>query len=68
MGRDQRRGPAVGGLIAIADQGRALAGKAALDGATQTLPMLYALPAGDFHDITSGTSTGRPNYSAGDGL
>ena len=47
-------------LIAIADQGRALAGKASLDGATQTLPMLYALPASDFHDITSGTSTGHP--------
>ena len=54
-------------LIAIADQGRALAGKAALDGATQTLPMLYALSAADFHDATSGTSTGRPRYSAGAG-
>jgi hypothetical protein len=32
-----------GALIAIADQGRALAGKGSLDGATQTLPMLYSL-------------------------
>ena len=54
-------------LVAIADQGRILAGKGALDGATQTLPMLYALPSSDFHDITSGTSTGSPNYSAGTG-
>ena len=51
-------------LIAIADQGRALAGKAALDGATQTLPMLYAMPSSDFHDITSGRSVGHPKYSA----
>src|SRR5207237_2508087 len=48
--------PQWAGLIAIADQGRALAGLGALDGATQTLPNLYALPAGDFHDITSGSS------------
>jgi len=54
-------------LVAIADEGRTLAGKAALDGATQTLPMLYALSAADFHDVTSGTSSGRPRYSAGSG-
>src|SRR5262249_55210321 len=41
-------------LIAIADQGRALAGLAALDGPGQTLPRLYSVPASDFHDITSG--------------
>ena len=35
-----------------------------LDGPSQTLPALYALPASDFHDITSGTN-GR--YSAGPG-
>jgi subtilase family serine protease len=51
-------------LIAIADQGRILAGKTALDGASQTLPMLYQLPATDFHDITSGLSFGRPLYAA----
>jgi subtilase family serine protease len=45
-------------LIAIADEGRALAGKTALNGPTQTLPMLYALSAADFHDVSSGTSTG----------
>jgi hypothetical protein len=54
-------------LIAIADQGRKLAGESSLDGATQTLAMLYGLPATDFSDVTSGTSTGSPNYSAGAG-
>ncbi len=54
-------------LIAIADQGRALAGEAPLDGATQTLPMLYAMSAGNFHDVTRGESVGSPNYSAGAG-
>ncbi len=43
-------------LIAIADQGRALAGNGSLDGFTQTLPAIYNLPAGDFHDITSGNN------------
>jgi hypothetical protein len=51
-------------LVAIADQGRALAGEGALDGASQTLPMLYQLPAADFHDITSGSNGA---YSAGAG-
>src|SRR5262249_8455261 len=51
-------------LIAIADQGRALAGKGALDGATQALPMLYQLPAADYHDITSGSNGA---YVAGPG-
>jgi subtilase family serine protease len=51
-------------LVAIADQGRALAGQGALDGASQTLPTLYQLPAADFHDITSGSNGA---YSAGPG-
>jgi hypothetical protein len=54
-------------LIAIADQGRALSGLGSLDGPTQTLPKLYGLAASDFHDITTGSSTGTPNYSAGPG-
>jgi hypothetical protein len=54
-------------LVAIADQGRALVGQGSLDGRSQTLPALYQLPAGDFHDITTGTSAGTPNYSAGTG-
>lgn len=54
-------------LIAIADQGRALVGEGALDGATQTLPMLYGLSSSDFNDITSGKNVGSPSYSAGPG-
>ncbi len=54
-------------LVAIADQGRALEGQGSLDGPSQTLPALYQLPGGDFHDITTGTSSGTPNYSAGSG-
>ncbi len=51
-------------LVAIADQGRELAGQGTLDGASQTLPALYRLPQSDFHDITSGSNGG---YSAGTG-
>ena len=53
-------------LLAIADQGRALSGQPALDssGPQQVMSILYENPT-DFHDITSGTSTGSPNYSAG---
>jgi hypothetical protein len=59
--------PQWAGLIAIADQGRILAGKGALDGRTQTLPMLYSLAKTGFRDVTAGSSTGRPAYSAGPG-
>jgi hypothetical protein len=53
--------PMFAGLVAIADQGRALQGESSLDGATQTLPMLYSLPESDFHDITTG---GNGTYNA----
>jgi subtilase family serine protease len=43
-------------LVAIADQGRALAGLGSLNGATQTLPAIYALSSADFHDITNGNN------------
>jgi subtilase family serine protease len=66
--------PAWAAIIAIVDQGRNLAGEVSLDGATQTLPALYALPASDFKSIaplsqdagTANTSTGRgtPNGPA----
>ncbi len=57
--------PSWAGLIAIADQGRIVNGTGGtLNGATQTLPRLYSLPAGDFHDITSGSNN---DYSAGPG-
>ena len=54
--------PMWAGLIAIADQGRNLAGATSLDGATQTLPDIYQLPSSDFHDITSGSNGA---YTAG---
>ena len=57
-------------ILAIADQGRAAASPSlpALNstGAQQVMDILYQNP-GDFHDITSGTSTGNPHYSAGPG-
>jgi hypothetical protein len=48
--------PMWSGLIAIADQGRALDGESSLNGLTQTLPTLYSLPSSDFHDITTGSN------------
>ncbi|MGO9113900.1 MAG: IPT/TIG domain-containing protein [Thermoguttaceae bacterium] len=62
--------PIWAGIIAIADEGRAIAGQGSLDGRTQTLPELYKLPAADFHDITSG-STGyaaSPGYDLATGI
>jgi len=59
VGGTSAAAPQWAALIAIADQGRALAGKGALDGATQTLPALYSLPSWDFHQIVSG-SNGHP--------
>jgi subtilase family serine protease len=55
-------------LLAIADQGRAQSGQLALNSSSpqQVMSILYDNPA-DFHDITSSTSTGTPNYSAGPG-
>jgi hypothetical protein len=55
--------PVWAGLIAIADQGRVLAGGTPLTGYSQTLPTLYSLAASDFHDIVSGNN----GYSAGPG-
>ncbi len=50
--------PAWAGLIAIADQARATVGLGSLDGATQTLPMIYAMPSSDFNDIITGSNNG----------
>ena len=46
--------PLWGGMLAVANQGRVINGLTALDGAAQTLPLLYNLPASHFHDITAG--------------
>jgi subtilase family serine protease len=45
--------PQWAGLFALANQGRAQAGKAALNNAMQAI---YSLPATDFHDITTGSN------------
>jgi hypothetical protein len=51
--------PAWAAIIAIADQGRAVNGQSSLDGPTQTLPTLYALPASDFHSVAAFTHRGK---------
>ncbi|OAI51360.1 hypothetical protein AYO44_00695 [Planctomycetaceae bacterium SCGC AG-212-F19] len=48
--------PQWAGLVAIADQARALLGRGSLDGPSQTLPALYAMATSDFHDVTSGSN------------
>ena len=56
--------PCVAGLVAVADQGRTLAGGLPLDGVADALPKLYAMPAaGNFHDVTAGSN----GYAAGVG-
>jgi hypothetical protein len=57
--------PAWAAIIAIADQGRALSGKASLDGPSQTLPTLYALPSTHFHTVTA-PATSPPSNGGGD--
>jgi subtilase family serine protease len=49
--------PMFAGLIAVADQGRAIQGKTSLDGATQTLPAIYSSTfTADFRDVTTGSN------------
>ena len=51
----------VGGALVAGRSGpRANLGLKSLDGPSQTLPLLYAMLAGNFHDITTGGSTGSP--------
>jgi subtilisin-like proprotein convertase family protein len=61
--------PQWSGLFAIVNQGRQAAGEGLLNSSStsQTLPLIYGLPSSDFHDITQGTSTGSPQYTAGTG-
>jgi subtilase family serine protease len=56
--------PEWAGLLAIANEGRVLAGQGTLDGPSQTLPMLYQLPASAFHDIANVT---KVVFAAGPG-
>ena len=58
--------PAWGAIISIVDQGRVQNGLGSLDGATQTLPMIYQLAEttpSAFHDVTSGNN----GHAAGTG-
>ena len=48
--------PAWAALIALADQARVSIGLPSLDGATQTLPTLYAMSGNDFNDIITGNN------------
>lgn len=57
-------------MFAIADQGRALSNQSPLDSSNPQAvqAVLYQnATSGDFHDVTSGSSTGSPSYSAGVG-
>ena len=56
--------PVWSSLIAIANQGRALSGLAALNGRNDTLPLLYSMSSSNFNDITSGSNGG---FTAGAG-
>jgi subtilase family serine protease len=49
--------PAIAAVAAIVDQGRAVAGLASMDGATQFLPSLYAAPATDFNTVSAASAT-----------
>ncbi len=64
--------PSWAGIIAIVDQGRALASPSlgSLDGSTQTLPALYAAPSSDFHTVAAAPSSfgGGGGYGFGYGF
>ncbi len=61
--------PSWAGIIAIVDQGRALASQGSLDGPTQTLPALYAAPSSDLHAVAAASSSfsGGFGYGYGNG-
>jgi hypothetical protein len=66
--------PCWAGLIAIADEGRVIAGRNPLSGPTQTLPALYSLAGTDFNDVTTGnnaqytlTSSNQARFSCATG-
>ena len=57
--------PAWAGIIAIVDQGRALAGQGSLDGPTQTLPALYAASSSNFNSVASTSTSSYGGFSFG---
>ena len=68
VGGTSNGAPQWSALLALADQARAANNESALNttSPTQVQTLLYS-NSNDFHDITSGTSTGSPSYSAGTG-
>ncbi len=56
--------PTWAGLIAIANQGRVAMGSTTLNSPSETLPAIYAISRGDFHDVTKG---GNGGFTAGPG-
>jgi subtilase family serine protease len=59
--------PAWSAIIAIANQGRATAGLGTLDGRSQTLPLLYSLPASAFHKIAGAGNASHSVTTVGRG-
>ncbi len=59
--------PSWAALVAVANQGRGLAGLSVFDTAS-LMTSLYAMPASNFHDITSGSSGGTAPQSAAPGF
>jgi hypothetical protein len=55
--------PMMAGLVAVADQDRAINGLGSLAGVSGTLANLYSISGSDYHDIT----TGNNGYAAGTG-
>jgi hypothetical protein len=64
MGGTSAGAPQWAALIALADQGRRLAGRGSLDGPSQTLPILYGMQGSAFYDVTAG---GNGHFQAGPG-
>lgn len=60
VGGTSASAPIFAGMLAVADEGRAIRGLNTLDGRTQTLPALYSMPS-FIHDIVTG---GPPVYPA----
>ncbi len=63
--------PCWAGLVAIANQLRVSTGEGTLDGPSETIPGIYALPSRDFHDIVTGdngTDSATARYDLVTGL
>jgi hypothetical protein len=59
--------PQWAGIIALANQGRALSGRTSLDGGTQTLPYIYGLPDSAFHVLARAGNAPKWNVDTGRG-